>query len=267
MQDSWLTVPIVQIDAFTSRAFAGNPAAVMVMERFLPDATLQAIATENNLAETAFLVRDGDDFLLRWFTPAVEVDLCGHATLASAHHVLNTLQPGRGEVTFNTKSGPLRVARQGEKLVMDFPARPLAPAPKGEMPAVESALGKKLVALSRGWVYMAELEDEAAVRGLRPKMSAVEELPLDLIVTARGSDCDFVSRFFAPKFGVPEDPVTGIAHCSLGPYWGAKLGRRAFFARQVSARGGEIWVELAGDRVKLAGNCVEILAGTMRVLL
>ena len=237
----------------------------MVLDRWPGDGLLQAIAAENNLAETAFLVRDGDNFRLRWFTPTVEIDLCGHATLASGHHILGALEPHRDEVTFHTKSGPLRVARSGERLVMDFPSRPTVEAPADEIAAVSAAIANDVVALQRGWAYLAQVKDEATVRNLKPDIEAIRRLPLDVIVTAPGSDCDFVSRFFGPKVGIPEDPVTGAAHCSLAPYWGAKLGKKAMFARQLSPRGGEIWVELDGQRVKLSGYCTEVLQGTMRV--
>jgi PhzF family phenazine biosynthesis protein len=265
MKNNMITIPITQIDAFTDRAFAGNPAAVMVLDHWLEDRTLQAIAAENNLAETAFLVRDADKYLLRWFTPTVEVDLCGHATLASGHHVLGTLEPGRADVTFMTRSGPLRVTRAGDRLAMDFPARPMSLAPDEAIPAVSRAIGAEVLALRQAWAYLAELKDEATVRDLRPDIAAIRQLPLDLVVTAPGSDCDFVSRVFVPKFGIPEDPVTGLAHCSLGPYWGEKLGKKSMFARQVSPRGGEIWLELAGERVTLSGHCMEVLSGTMTV--
>jgi PhzF family phenazine biosynthesis protein len=261
-----MTLPIFQVDAFTNRAFGGNPAAVMPLKEWLPDATMQAIAAENNLAETAFFVAEGDDYRLRWFTPTVEIDLCGHATLASGEIVLNHLETQRGKVAFHTRSGVLTVTRDGNRLAMDFPALKSDPAPAAEIPAVAKALGAEVKALSRGWAYIAELADENTVRDLDPDIHAIAALPLDVLVTARGDKADFVSRVFVPKYGIPEDPVTGKAHCLLTPYWSAKFGGRStFFARQVSKRGGELWLRLEGDRVSMAGKVQPYLEGRIVV--
>ena len=260
-----MSLPVYQVDAFTERAFAGNPAAVMPLPEWLPDTTLQAIAMEHNLAETAFFVPQGRDFHLRWFTPTVEMPLCGHATLASAYIVLNELDRARDNVVFHTKSGALTVTRDGPRLTMDFPARKSEPAPDSEVPAVAEALGAKVLHLRRGFNYMAVLESEDVVRDLAPNLSKIEALPFDVIVTARGATADFVSRAFLPSIGIPEDPVTGGAHCTLVPYWSQVMERKTFFARQLSKRGGELWLRLDGDRVKLSGNAVLTLTGQMHV--
>lgn len=261
-----MRVPIFQVDAFTTRRFAGNPAAVMPMESFLPDATLQAIAAENNLAETAFLVATDDEYRLRWFTPRVEVPLCGHATLASAAVVLERLQPGRTRVVFDSASGPLTVTRAGANYVMDFPARPsdAVAAPAG----LAEALGAAPVEIyGNQFNYMALLESESVLRQLAPDMSSLARLDRPgVIVTARSDgDYDFVSRYFAPAKGIPEDPVTGAAHCMLAPYWAKRLGKTAFHAFQASSRGGEIICRLANDRVELEGACVFYMEGTVEI--
>lgn len=257
-----MSLPLYQVDAFASAAFGGNPAAVMPLKEWLPDSTLQAIAAENNLAETAFFVPRGDDYQLRWFTPTLEIDLCGHATLASGEIVLNHLQKNRDKVAFHTRSGVLTVVRDGQRLAMDFPTYASQPAPVAEIPAVARAIGAEVKALHRDWAYIAELADENAVRDLAPDIAAIAALPLDVLVTARGAKADFVSRVFVPKYGIPEDPVTGKAHCLLTPYWSAKFGGRAtFFARQLSKRGGELWLTLAGDRLKMSGHAVLVLTG------
>ncbi len=257
-----MSLPFYQVDAFTSAAFGGNPAAVIPLKEWLPDATLQAIAVENNLAETAFFVPQGKDFHLRWFTPTLEIDLCGHATLASGEVVLNHLEKGRDRVAFHTRSGVLTVARDGERLAMDFPTYPNVPAAASEIPAVERALGAKVTALHKDWAYIAELADEDTVRNLTPDFDAIRALPLDVLATARGAKADFVSRVFVPKYGIPEDPVTGKAHCLLTPYWSAKFGgRTTFFARQVSRRGGELWLTLADGRLTMSGHAVLTITG------
>ena len=258
-----MRTPIFQLDAFTTRRFAGNPAAVMPMAGFPDDATLQAVAAENNLAETAFLVPDGGDFRLRWFTPAVEVPLCGHATLASAAVVMERLEPGRQEVVFHTASGPLTVRRAGEGYVMDFPARPSERLPSPP-PGLSQALGVKLVEVHENtFNYMAVLERPQVLRSLSPDMTRLAGLDRSgVIVTAPGEGgYDFVSRYFAPAKGIPEDPVTGAAHCMLAPYWAIRLGKTAFRAFQASRRGGEVSCRLAGDRVELEGRCVFYLEG------
>ena len=254
-----------QVDAFASKAFAGNPAAVMPLTEWLPDDVLQAIAAEHNLAETAFFVPKGKDFHLRWFTPTVEMPLCGHATLASAFVLFNYLDRTRDNVVFHTLSGPLGVARDDERLVMDFPTRASEPASITELAPVAEAIGARVIDLRRGLTYLAAVESEDVVRALKPDLSKIAALPLNVIVTARGSKADFVSRAFLPKIGIPEDPVTGAAHCMLVPYWSEILERKTFFARQVSPRGGELWLRLEGARVKMAGHAVLTVTGEVHL--
>lgn len=259
-----MKLPLWHVDAFASRAFAGNPAAVVPLAQWLPDATLQALAAENNLSETAYLVAQGDGYAIRWFTPVQEVPLCGHATLASAWVVLNRLEPGRSSITFTSKSGPLTVSRDGERLAMDFPSIPPGrSAPNAEL---VRALGVNPQALFEGYQWLAVYESVEQVRALTPDFPALGKLPLHaVIVTARGRDCDFVSRFFAPSAGIPEDPVTGSAHSRLIPYWAKALGKTRLHARQLSARGGELWCELKGERVMMAGQVAPYLEGTIEV--
>jgi len=252
-----MRVPIFQLDAFTQRRFAGNPAAVMPLEWFLDDALLQAIAAENNLSETAFLVRDGDEYRLRWFTPTVEVPLCGHATLASAAVVMERLEPERTTVVFQTASGPLTVRRAAAGYSMNFPARPSEQI--ATPPGLAAMLGIAPIEVhANAFNYLAVLNGENAIRTLAPDLAAIARLDRPgVIVTARGGgDYDFVSRYFAPAKGIPEDPVTGAAHCMLVPYWAAQFGKSEFFAYQASQRGGELRCRLLGDRVELMGGCV-----------
>ena len=257
-----MRIPLYQIDAFTGRLFAGNPAAVCPLKEWLEDQQLQAIAAENNLSETAFFVPCGDVYQLRWFTPAVEVDLCGHATLASAFVILNCLDPRREAVRFETRSGELVVRRDGELLSMDFPAR--APS-RCEVPSdLVEALGAAPCEVWEARDYLAVYHAEEEIRALAPDMRALVAVGhFAVIVTAPGLEADFVSRFFAPASGVPEDPVTGSAHCTLVPYWARRLGKTQLHARQVSARGGELWCEHRGDRVTIAGRAVRYLEGTI----
>jgi PhzF family phenazine biosynthesis protein len=254
--------PIYQLDAFTTRRFAGNPAAVVILERFPADEVLQAVAAENNLAETAFLVAADDDYLLRWFTPLVEVPLCGHATLASAAVVMERLEPGRTRVVFQSASGPLTVERTEDGYVMDFPAR------SSEQVASPAGLAEALGVLPvevrvNQFNYLAVLESEEIVRALAPDLAAISHLDRPgVIVTAQGEGLyDFVSRYFAPAKGIPEDPVTGAAHCMLAPYWAERLGKTQFHAFQASPRGGELHCQLIGERVALSGACVFYLSG------
>ncbi|MGE3934101.1 MAG: PhzF family phenazine biosynthesis protein [Rhodospirillaceae bacterium] len=258
-----MRLPIYQVDAFASAVFRGNPAAVVPLDGWLPDAALQAIAAENNLSETAFFVAAGGGYALRWFTPTMEVDLCGHATVASAFVIMTVLQPGRDSVAFETKSGRLDVTRDGDRFVLDFPALPAAPvvAPDG----LAAALGAPPRAVLTAAKWLCVYDDAATVRALAPDMTALARFDGGVIVTSRGEDCDFVSRFFAPSYGIPEDPVTGSAHCTLIPYWAAALGREALFARQVSARGGELWCEDRGARVSIGGRAVLYLTGTIDI--
>lgn len=258
--------PIYQYDAFTTRRFAGNPAAVVVLDEFLDDAVLQAVAAENNLAETAFLVRSGDGYRLRWFTPLVEVPMCGHGTLAAGAVVLERLEPGRDGVVFDTASGPLTVDREGGAYRMDLPVRTVRAVPLP--PGLPAALGVTPVETAvDGGNYLALLEDAETVRSLTPDHAAIARLDrTGVIVTAAGDGAhDFVSRYFAPAKGIPEDPVTGGAHCALVPFWAARTGRRTFFAHQASRRGGELTCRLAGDRVQLDGACAFYLEGHIEV--
>jgi len=261
-----MRTPIFQIDAFTTRRFAGNPAAVMPMKNFPADAVMQAVAAENNLAETAFLVSEGNDYRLRWFTPKIEVPLCGHATLASAAVVMERLDPGRNSVVFHTASGPLTVKRSDVGYVMDFPARPSEPL--SAPPRLAEALGVVPVEVfANVFNYMALFESAQVLRELAPDMTAIARMDRPgVIVTAPGEGIyDFVSRYFAPAKGIPEDPVTGAAHCMLAPYWAKRLGRNEFRAFQASRRGGEIICRLAGDRVELEGACVFYLEGEVEI--
>ena len=262
-----MKLPIYQVDAFADAVFGGNPAAVCPLERWLPEATMQSIAAENNLAETAFFVtRDGDGsaYDLRWFTPAAEIDLCGHATLASGHVVFTKLDPGRDVVTFHTRSGPLVVRREGARLAMDFPSRP--PARSEANPALAQALGATPQEVWSSRDLMAVFPDEDQVRALTPSFERILALGVHaVIVTAPGRTVDFVSRFFAPLVGVPEDPVTGSAHCTLIPYWSARLGKKSLRARQISPRGGDLECEDQGERVRIAGRAIQYLEGTIEV--
>jgi PhzF family phenazine biosynthesis protein len=247
--------PVYRVDAFTGEGLQGNPAAICPLESWLDAGAMQALALENNLSETAFFVRKGDAYDLRWFTPACEVDLCGHATLASAFVIFEKLDPSADLVRFRTRSGELRVRRRGGLLAMDFPARP--PERCKANAAVAQALGITPVELWASRDYMAVYESEDDVRALAPDMRALMALDrFAVIATAPGRAADFVSRFFAPAHGVDEDPVTGSAHCTLAPYWAGRLGKTGLHALQLSARGGELWCELAGDRVFLSGRAV-----------
>ncbi len=251
---------LYQIDAFTEDVFGGNPAAVCPLESWLPDATLQAVARENNLSETAFFVPDGEGYRLRWFTPVDEVDLCGHATLASAHVVFRHLRPEAGSVRFETKSGHLTVKREADELVMDFPALPANPVPVP--PDMTAGLGAAPEAAFAGMDYLALFGTDAEVRALEPDFAVLARLDLrGVVVTAPGGEVDFVSRFFCPRLGVDEDPVTGSAHCMLAPFWAARLGRTSLRARQLSARGGKLGCDVVGDRVRLTGKAVQYLEG------
>jgi len=259
-----MKIPYYHIDAFASRPFAGNPAGVCVLEAWLPDATLQQIAFENNLSETAFVVARTGHYELRWFTPAVEVDLCGHATLAAAFVLFTYLEHPGDVVHFSSRSGPLTVERDGERLVLDFPSRPPRPCPTPE--ALVRGLGCRPVEALCARDYVAVLATPAEVAALRPDLAALSELEcLGIIVTAPGEDVDFVSRFFAPRAGIAEDPVTGSAHCSLIPYWSGRLGKTELTARQLSARGGELFCQAAGERVRIGGHAVAYLRGEIEV--
>ena len=257
--------PIYQVDAFTDRVFGGNPAAVVPLEGpWPPDETLQAIALENNLSETAFVRPRPDGYDLRWFTPGAEVDLCGHATLATAHVLFEGAESGAEELVFHTQSGPLQVRRRRDLLELNFPARPglVIPQPGG----LSAALGALPEACFRSRDLMAVFADESALRALRPNFPALlQQDYLGIIVTAPGDNCDFVSRFFAPAVGVDEDPVTGSAHCTLIPYWAERLGKTSMEARQISAREGRLICEVHGERVTMAGHAVSYMRGEITV--
>lgn len=259
------SLPIFQVDAFASEAFRGNPAAVVLLDSGLPDRVMQAIAAENNLSETAFPLKlEEGRFSLRWFTPTLEVDLCGHATLATAFVLFEKGLVSGNKVVFETRSGLLDVEKVESGLRMNFPARPPSRCPVPEL--LVRALGVEPVECWDSRDLMAVLETEEAVASLRPDFDRIARLDsFALIVTAPGREVDFVSRFFAPKAGVPEDPVTGSAHSTLTPYWAQRLGKQRLRARQVSARGGEILCEMSGDRVLLTGQAVEYLRGEIFV--
>jgi PhzF family phenazine biosynthesis protein len=263
-----MRLPLFQIDAFAERVFQGNPAAVCPLEAWLPEALMQAIAAENNLSETAFCVPEGEGYGLRWFTPLKEIDLCGHATLATAHVLFEHLGFAGAEIVFSTRSGALRVTRAGDRLAMDFPAKAVEPC--AAPAALIEGLGRMPLEVYGGRDYLAVFADAAEVRALTPDPRRLAELDRHgVIVTAPGGaedgDVDFVSRFFVPKFGVDEDPVTGSAHCSLTPFWAARLGKATLEARQVSPRGGRLQCTLAGERVILRGRAVTYMTATIEV--
>jgi len=260
-----MSIPFFQVDAFTDKAFGGNPAAVCPLDSWLHDSQLQAIAAENNLAETAFFVPKDGEYHIRWFTPTVEVDLCGHATLASAAIVLRHLEPTRQKVVFQSQSGPLIVSRAGDRLMLDFPVRPVEAVEL--TPAIVAALGGKPLKAYKGVRdYVVTYANAEEIRALAPdmaKMAAIGPFAVTAPGTKADGDVDFVSRYFAPAEGIPEDPVTGSAHCSLVPYWADILGKTELRARQVSARGGELWLRLKGDRVEIEGQAVLVIQGEL----
>jgi PhzF family phenazine biosynthesis protein len=260
---------IYQVDAFTGRLFGGNPAAVVPLEAWLDAATMQSIALENNLAETAFFVPEGDGFRLRWFTPEVEVKLCGHATLASAHVLFTILEPGRRAVKFETLSGTLTVVTSGDRLVMDFPRWTLTALPAdASNDALAAALGAtpaRVLSTGDGDYRFCVFESETDVRALAPDFGALRKLGVMVIATAPGTRSDCVVRFFAPAAGIDEDPGTGSIHCALTPYWCERLGQRTLHSLQVSKRGSELNCELDGGRVRIAGQAVKYLEGWIEV--
>ncbi len=260
-----MDLAIYQIDAFTNHLFGGNPAAVCPLEHWLPDATMQAIAAENNLSETAFFVREAQGARIRWFTPVTEVRLCGHATLASAWVWFHHIEPLADKVVFDSLSGPLTATRSGELLTLDFPAQASTPLIVSS-PLIE-ALGTTPVECHlAGEDWLVVIADARTVLELHPRIEMIAQLDCRaLIVTAPGDDCDFVSRFFAPKVGVDEDPVTGSAHTKLVPYWAGSLGKNLLHARQLSPRGGELYCELRNGRVLMSGAAVPYMSGTINL--
>jgi PhzF family phenazine biosynthesis protein len=257
-----MNIPIYQADAFTDTLYGGNPAAICPLDTWLPDATMQKIAAENNLAETAFFVKTTNGYLLRWFTPEFEIDLCGHATLATAHILFTELGYSEPTIYFETvKAGVLTVTKNGDKYTLDFPSRPAEPAilPTG----LTEALGmKEPLEFLRSRDYLLVYDNEDEILNCKPDFNLLAKFDVvGIIITSPGKEVDFVSRFFAPSAGIPEDPVTGSAHCNLIPYWAEKLGKNELHAYQQSARKGELWCELKGDRVLMSGKAVTYLKG------
>lgn len=261
----FMNLTIYQVDAFASEVFKGNPAAVCPLEEWIDEGLMQKIALENNLAETAFFVKRDGVYEIRWFTPLAEIDLCGHATVASGFLLFEVLKAENEIIKFYShKSGELSVEKKGDRYVLDFPSRPVSPA---ELPdGLIEALGKAPKEVFKARDYFLVYENEQEILNIKPNFSRLLEVGAHgYIVTAKGDSADFVSRFFAPEVGVPEDPVTGSAHCNLIPFWAERLGKNELFARQVSARGGELFCELNGNRVKIGGNAVLYLKGEIYV--
>lgn len=259
-----MKLPIFQIDAFAEDLFKGNSAAVCPLDAWLPDEVLQNIALENNLSETAFFVKAGGEYHIRWFTPVVEVDLCGHASLAAAYVIFEISGLKNDEIVFQSRSGELKIKKKGTMIELNFPKSEIY---RCQTPMeITQAFGNKPIEVWRSNDYLAVYEDEEALVSLSPDFSLLSQLECrGIIATSRGRETDFVSRFFAPRFGINEDPVTGSAHCELMPYWSARLGRNVLSAAQLSKRGGKLQCELAGDRVLIAGNAVKYLEGTITI--
>jgi len=255
---------IFQIDAFAEKIFQGNPAAVVPLEAWLPDELLQDIAQENNLSETAYFMKQGDGYHIRWFTPTVEVDLCGHATLAAAHVIFEILGFQGNEIVFHSKSGELKVTKRNDLIELDFPVSTIS---KCETPIeIIQAFGKEPIEVWKSDDYIAVYENESDIVSLSPDFSILNKLECrGIIATAQGKETDFVSRFFAPRCGINEDPVTGSAHCELTPYWAKQLGKNKLSAAQLSKRGGKLQCELAGDRVLIAGKAITYLQGSIEI--
>lgn len=259
-----MKLTLFQIDAFAERVFQGNPAAVCPLDEWLPDAVLQGIAGENNLSETAFIVKEGGGYRIRWFTPTVEVDLCGHATLASAYVLFGMAEFPGDEIAFQSRSGELRVKKKGEFIELDFPKAGIHRC--DPPPEIARAFGKAPVEVWKSYDYMAVYATEADIRALAPDFAVLGQLECrGVVATAPGEHLDFVSRFFGPRSGIDEDPVTGSAHCELMPYWTRRLGRNKLSAAQLSARGGALQCELVGERVLIAGKAVRYLEGTIEI--
>lgn len=259
-----MKIKIYQIDAFTNKVFTGNPAAVCPLDQWINDTMMQNIAQENNLAETAFIVKEHDSYQIRWFTPTKEVDLCGHATLASAYVIFKYFGRKDDGIKFLSKSGPLYVCREGEKIALDFPSIPPVTC---EMPEyLVKALGVQPETVMRCNNYLAIFNSENQLAAINPDFSLLCKLNLQgVIITAPGDNEDFVSRYFAPKYGIPEDPVTGSAHCTLIPYWANRLKKTQLVAKQISRRGGKLFCRDRGERVSISGYAVEYLSGFIEI--
>jgi PhzF family phenazine biosynthesis protein len=259
-----MQLTMYQIDAFASQLFTGNPAAICPLESWLPDELMQLIAMENNLSETAFFVKTANGFHLRWFTPTHEVKLCGHATLASAYVIFNLLGYMQDTIVFASLSGPLTVTKKEDWLELDFPAQP--PQTCTTPPALVDSFGRQPIACLKAEDYIVVFDDERFVHEIRPDLRALAQLDLrGVAITAQATDYDFITRFFAPRYGIDEDPVTGSAFTQLIPYWAQQLGKKHFHAKQVSARGGEVRGELRGERVLIAGQAVKFMQSTIEV--
>lgn len=261
-----MQIQIFQVDAFSERVFGGNYAAVCPLADWPDDDLLRAIAAENNLPETAFFVRRGGQYHLRWFTPEIEMDLCGHATLAAAHVLFQHLNHSSDEVVFQSASGPLVVKRRDQLFEMDFPARPPQPAPLPDV--IARGIGRQPQEVLKARDYVLVYENEAVVRNIAPDVALLNTINLDpggIIVTAPGDAVDFVSRFFTPQASIFEDPVTGSAHCSLTPYWASRLGKNQLRARQISQRGGALFCTHKGERVLIAGHATTYLKGIINI--
>lgn len=255
-----MKIPLYQIDAFAEKAFQGNPAAICPLSSWLANDVMQAIAAENNLSETAFFIETDKGFHIRWFTPTTEVDLCGHATLAAAFVIFNELAYHKDEINFDSRSGVLKVKKESSLLIMDFPTQtPIAcETPK----ALQQAFGIKPIQCLKEQDYLFVVENQDDVINAQPDLNLLKKLDLrGVIITSQSKDYDFVSRFFAPNYGIDEDPVTGSAHTQLTPYWSEQLGKTTLNTKQVSQRGGELQCELLGDRVSIAGYAVKYLQG------
>ncbi|MCL2033651.1 MAG: PhzF family phenazine biosynthesis protein [Oscillospiraceae bacterium] len=268
MTEEWIDIEYHVIDVFTDKLFGGNPAGVCMLDKWLEDDVMQSIASENNLSETAFLVKQKDYYDLRWFTPEIEIDLCGHATMASAFVLFEEAEKAAERIKFKTMSGMMAVTKENNMLYLDFPSRPVTPCPVYR--TFEKAFGVKPVASYKAVDFLLLVDSEETLRNLNPDFSILKQVATEagnssfgIIVTAKGNDCDFVSRFFAPHAGIAEDPVTGRAHCSLIPFWSEKLGKKIMTAQQLSMRGGVLFCEDCGERVKIGGKAVRYLKGNI----
>lgn len=259
-----MTLPIYQIDAFASKAFEGNPAAICPLQEWLADDILLSIAEENNLSETAYFIKNENTFHIRWFTPTTEVDLCGHATLAAAFVIFNELEYTQNTISFESKSGQLNVTKNEDLLIMDFPAQ--SPAPCKLPDEIRQAFTIKPIEVMKSEDYILVFNNENEILNTKPKLELLNNIDLrGIIITAKSDQYDFVSRFFAPKYGINEDPVTGSAYTQLVPYWANQLNKNKLHSKQLSSRGGELFCENLGKRVSIAGYCVKYLEGTINI--